>query len=206
MLPPSTEAPVGTPLELVRRRGSASQRTSSSGGARVKQPAKTLGAAGTPHGTRRSRSSLSSDHCTVSRTGRSQTRRRHKRTKERGKQGDLLVVPRVVRSDASRDTARTRTTPGRQEFAELVGNGMHTSRRSTGKLRRGKGGSSRSSSRDGDDRALTGRVGGAASFQSEIEKIGVVTDLVELFQQVPCFTQDLSLLLRYPPNARNYLR
>lgn len=198
MLPPSSEAPAGgTPLEPLRRRRSSSLRTSSSGGggARVNQPSTT---------SRRSskkRSSVSGDHHSVvaDRTGNHSSssrrkggggggRRNSKNKKRRKQSARLLDVPRVPRSDASRDTTRTRTrtTAGQKQgdATLFVGNERHPSRGSTGKLRRGRRGSSRGSSGGEDGQALTGRVGRAASFQSEMEKVGVVTDLVELFQQV----------------------
>lgn len=177
MLPPqqSSRTP-GTPLELSRRRGSSS-----------------FPADGAPHATRRSRrsSSLGNDdepHGAVARMGR---RGRRKRSKRR-KQPALAAVPRIVHADAhtvtttapSAATTAATTTAGRDTATLVVGGGRRSSRASRGKIRRSQGGRLRSSRGGGDDQASTERVGTVARFQSEMEKVGVVTDLVELFQQV----------------------
>lgn len=207
MLPPSSEAPAagGTPLEPLRQRGSASLRTSSSGGGgtRVKHHSTTSSTAvGEPCATsgrnsQKSSSTRSERYVEASRTGGSSSRRsrgggrrNHKATRRNSKirkNSALLGVPRVVRSDASRQaTTRRGTTSGpQQETTEVgVGNERHPSRGSMGKPRRGRGWGSRGSGRGGNEQALTGRVGGEASSLTETEKVGVVTDLVELFQQV----------------------
>lgn len=204
MLPPSSEAPGagGPPLEPLRHRGSASTRHSSSAGdgTRVNHRSITSGAAvGAPCATAGRNNKKSSlirreSDIVASRTSSGRSRgggRRNNKTtsksKKRRKQSALLGVRRVVRSDASRHAAtRARTTSSeQQESATLaVGNERHHSQGSMGKPRRGRGAGGRGSSRDGDEQAFTGRVGGEASFLSEMEKVGVVTDLVELFQQV----------------------